>query len=100
VIIVLLRIFYRVRHKNLTHYRKLFLVNKNIKLLKFALLNVGRLSRLYDLAHSSDSQEHLLLVDVGVTGRVLRDQTSVRRSYEARWPVPGGHSGVTVTGLI
>jgi len=46
-----------------------------------------QLSRLYDLAHSSDSQGHILLVDVGVTGRVLRDQTSVRRSCEARWPV-------------
>jgi len=36
-------------------------------------------------------------LDVEVTGRVLRDQTSVRRNYEARWPVPGGHSGVTIT---
>jgi len=38
-------------------------------------------------------------VDVRVAGHVLRDQTSVRRGYEPGRPLPGGHSGVTFTGL-
>jgi len=59
-----------------------------------------RLSRLIDLAEPGHTEDIYWHVDVWVARCALRDPTSVRLDGEPVWPLPGGHTHLTVTGIF